>query len=344
MLVSPIVMAKSPKRQPPTTEVETGALDVVSDVLGLLRLRGEVLCWSELSAPWGLSFAPDDALFFHIVERGSCLLQVASSDEPLRVSSGDLIVLPAGCGHRLVDSSSARAVPVMSLVDPGAPLPGHLVYGGGGAETRILCGRFRTDQPLRAPKLPGLPAVFHVRGTGGKQLEWLELAVRLLTTEAQSSAPGQHVALSRLVDFLLVQTIRYWLALRSDPSFGWLGALRDPRIGEALRLMHASPGRRWSVDGLAAEVGMSRSSFGQTFVDLVGEAPAKYLTRWRVHLGARLLQTPGATVAQIADRVGYESAAAFSRVFKRHMQMAPAAFRASAEAHPVTGQSQLLHG
>jgi AraC-like DNA-binding protein len=307
---------------------DTRALDVLSDILALLRLHGEVLCWSELSAPWGLSFAPDDALFFHVIERGTCLLERANSSETFELSGGDLVVLPQGCGHRLVDSRGSRVVPVTRLVDPASGLPGRLRYGGGGAATRILCGRFRFDDPLRLARLPGLPSILHVPGSRGQPPPWLELTMRFLTTEVQSAAPGRDITLSRLVDLLFVQTIRYWLAHEDGHPLGWVRALRDPRIGAALALMHAHPERPWEVEALAAEVGMSRSSFAQRFVELIGEPPTRYLTRVRVQCAARLLQVPGATVAQTAERVGYDSEAAFSRAFKRYMRVAPTAFRA----------------
>jgi AraC-like DNA-binding protein len=133
--------------------------------------------------------------------------------------------------------------------------------------------------------------------------------------------------MSRLVDLLFVQTLRHWLTTSQEQPVGWLGALRDPRVGAALALLHENPETAWDVETLASKVGMSRSSFATRFVELVGEPPSKYLTRWRVHLAARLLRAPGATIAQTAERVGYDSEAAFSRAFKRYMRSAPAAFR-----------------
>jgi AraC-like DNA-binding protein len=317
----------NPKEQRERAQVETRALDVLSDVLGMLRLRGEVMCRSELSAPFGLSFESDEA-YFHVIERGTCLVQYAPTRETLQVSGGDLVVLPHGRGHRLLDASGSRVVPILSLLDPRQKHPiGVLRFGGGGKETHVICGRFRFDARLRMSTLSGLPPMLHVRGAGGRPPEWLDLTMRILAAETRNTEPGREIAMSRVVDLLFVQTLRHWLATNKEQPLGWLGALRDPRIGAALTLLHASPERPWDVATLASEVGMSRSSFATRFVDLVGEPPSKYLTRWRVHLAARLLRTPGATIAQTAERVGYDSEAAFSRVFKRYMRVAPAAFR-----------------
>ena len=306
---------------------EERALDVLSDVLGLLRLRGQVYCRTQLTAPWGLSFSAEQAQF-HVVERGSFFLQLDGSREATAFSEGDLVLLPHGRGHRLLSAPDSKAVPIKVAV--GTQREGPLTpitYGGGGARTDLVCGRFGFDLRLAGSILAGLPPVLHVRGSQGRPVEWLELIVRFLRAEARSATPGRSVALARLVDLLFVEAIRHWLASNDARPTGWMGALRDPRIGAAVVRMHAQPARNWDVETLAAEVGMSRSSFAQHFGDLVGEPPSKYLTRWRMYLAAQLLRVPGATVAQVADRVGYDSEAAFSRVFKRYMQVAPAAFR-----------------
>ena len=312
---------------------EERALDVLSDVLGLLRLRGQVYCRTELSAPWGLSFTSEQAQF-HVVERGSCLLRPDGSREMIAVAEGDLVVLPHGRGHRLLDAPGSSAVPIKVAV--GGQREGPLSpirYGGGGARTDLVCGRFGFDLRLAGTILAGLPPVLHVQGSRGQPPEWLELTIRFLRAEARSTAPGRSVALARLVDLLFVEAIRHWIATSDARPTGWMGALRDPRIGAALVQMHSRPEHDWDVETLAAEVGMSRSSFAQHFVELVGEPPSKYLTRWRMYLAARLLRVPGTTVAQVADRVGYESEAAFSRVFKRYMRVPPAAFREESAGH-----------
>ena len=302
------------------------ALDVLSDALGFLRLRGEVLCWSDLSAPWALGFDPDDALFFHIVEHGQCLVRVPGTGWT-RVSSGDLIVLPADRGHVLASSEASRVVPVMSLVSAQVRLPGKLRHGGGGARTRVLCGRFRFDGRLAAGLLDGFPPVLLVRGSGGRAPEWLRLTARLLAAEGRSEAPGRPAALSHLVDLLFVLAVRHWLSTETGLPPGWISALRDPRIAVALSKIHSAPAEPWSVPTLARAAGMSRSSFADRFVVLLGEPPSRYLTRWRVRLATRLLRSPGMSVAEVAARVGYESEAAFARAFRRVLGITPGAFR-----------------
>ena len=248
------------------------------------------------------------------------------AQEIIEAEAGDLVVLPESTGYDLLSSRTSRPVAIESLVPARAAIPGRLRYGGRGAETDILCARFRFDAVIRTAVLPGLPKVLHVKKRGATP-EWLELTLRYLSNEAHQDAPGRDIALSRLVDLMFVQTLRHWLAETGEAPVAWLGAARDPRISKAIMMMHERPEKSWAVEGLAAAVGMSRTRFTDRFVELVGEPPAKYLTRWRMHHAKKLLQLPGSTIARIAEQVGYDSEAAFSRAFKRYARLSPAAFR-----------------
>jgi AraC-like DNA-binding protein len=157
----------------------------------------------------------------------------------------------------------------------------------------------------------------------------------LLAAEGRSTGPGRRLALSRLVDLLLVQAIRHWVGTEPDVPQGWLLGLRDPRIALALSRMHEAPEQAWTVPRLGREVGMSRSSFADRFGDLIGEPPSRYLTRWRIHLAARLMRSPGSSLSALASRVGYSSEAAFSRAFRRVLGVSPGAYRRSSTLrHP----------
>jgi AraC-like DNA-binding protein len=130
-----------------------------------------------------------------------------------------------------------------------------------------------------------------------------------------------------LIDIILVQAARVWVEEQPQDQGGWLGALRDPQIGVALGLIHREPQRNWSVSALAREVGMSRSIFAAKFSSLVGDPPLSYLTRWRLWQASKLLVEGNLSVAETAQRVGYESEAAFSKAFKRHFGQSPLAYR-----------------
>ena len=127
---------------------------------------------------------------------------------------------------------------------------------------------------------------------------------------------------------------RYLESLPEGGGSGWLAALRDRHVGRAIALLHERPSHDWSVEELGRSIGLSRSALHERFVDLVGQPPMQYLANWRIQLGANLMRSSRYTVATIAQEVGYESEAAFSRAFKRLMGQPPAAWRRAQSWQP----------
>jgi AraC-like DNA-binding protein len=177
-----------------------------------------------------------------------------------------------------------------------------------------------------------LPPVIVLPGELSRSVHWLEPTLKFIACEAQSGRPGAQTVVSRLADVLFIQIVRGYLATLPASSSGWLGALGDSQIGAALGFIHQSPELDWTVQSLAAKVAMSRSAFASRFARLVGEPPLAYVTRWRMQKAAGLLRQSSATLANIAERVGYDSEAAFSKAFKRAVGSAPGAYRRAAKA------------
>jgi AraC-like DNA-binding protein len=181
------------------------------------------------------------------------------------------------------------------------------------------------------PLVDMLPAVLHFRGTtDGRPAGWLEPVLRIVALETDERALGADAVLARLSDVIVIQAIRAHLANLPLGGHGWLHALADAQLGAALALIHEHPEAPWTVEKLASEVGMSRSSFAVRFTAMVGEAPLRYVTRWRIHCAQRLLRANGAKVAEVAARVGYTTEPAFSCAFKRWAGQAPGEFRREA--------------
>ncbi len=154
--------------------------------------------------------------------------------------------------------------------------------------------------------------------------------VETTTTNAvRANRIGTAALFEHLGGVLFIQVIRSYVESLPADQAGWLGALRDTRIGGALELMHEAPAHAWSIDDLAKKVGMSRSAFASRFKSLVDETPMQYLTRWRMHRAAHYLRTEGIAIANAADRVGYQSTATFSKAFKRYIGASPARYRRS---------------
>jgi AraC-like DNA-binding protein len=264
------------------------------------------------------------------VSSGRCWLDV-HGEEPRQLQPGDFALVPHGNGHLLLSEPGTRTRRVDELnYDYVGGRYAILRTGGGGAPTSIVCGTVRRGQPAARSLLSLLPRTIVIDGAPGSpspEAEWMYSTLRLIAAEGRELRPGGETVITRLSDVLVVQAIRCWIADQGLGLTGWLGALRDPRIGRAMSLVHRDPARPWSVASLAREVAMSRSAFAARFTQLVGEPAMQYVTRWRMQAALDWLQRDHLSVAELTARLGYESEAAFSRAFKRTIGLAPGAVR-----------------
>lgn len=309
--------------------------DPLGEALHVLRVDGAFYSRADLSEPWGIELDPiPEHLWFHLVTHGRALLEV-EGEPPLHLQPGDCALVPHGRGHTLRSDRGAHATAIADL-----PLE-HLTdryelfrHGGGGAPTTLICGAIRLAHPVARRLTELLPRVLLLEATDDVRAGTLRDTIRLMAAEARSFRPGGEAIITRLADILVIQAIRAWIETAPDARLGWLGALQDPQIGRALALIHRDPAQPWTVERLAGELGMSRSSFAARFTALVGEPAMQYVTRWRVHLAQHTLETEQATVGELAHRFGYRSEAAFARAFKRVTGIAPGAVRRAAAQQP----------
>ncbi|WP_030338199.1 AraC family transcriptional regulator [Streptomyces sp. NRRL S-1022] len=303
-------------------------MDALADVLTAAKVGGTVLARVDVAAPWGIEFPKLPIAVFHAVVGGSCWLRRPGS-EPIRLSTGDLVLLPVGTGHIMSGAPSGPATPYDDLV-AARPGPGEseIHIPGPGPRTRIMCGGYRFDGRVSRPLLT-LPPVLLLPAADGEAAERSELAdtLRMLTAELAEPRPGSQTVIDRLTDVLFVHILRRWTADRGEHGTSWVLGLRDPEVGAAISLLHEDPARRWTVEELAHRVGVSRATLSRRFTDLIGEPPLAYLTRWRLELAGRRLRDTADTLPAVADSVGYTSVSAFSRAFTRQWGTPPSRHR-----------------
>lgn len=304
------------------------AVDPLGEALHFLRMSGTFYCCSEFTAPWGLALPPMRRfLMFHVVVAGRCWIEV-DGVEPRLLQPGDLTLVPHGEGHRLVSEPGVAAAPLFDLPREYANDRYEIIrQGGGGAATSLVCGAVRFDDPAAQHLLSLLPRMICNQASSSPQLEWMNSTLRFMAAEAQALKPGGETIVTRLADILVIQAIRGWLEQDPAAQTGWLGAVQDKQIGRAISLIHRDPARAWTLSSLASEVAMSRSAFAARFTELVGEPAMRYVTRWRMHVAHTRLRDQDVGLAELASGLGYESEAAFSRAFKRHMGISPGALR-----------------
>ena len=305
-------------------------MDVLSDILATMRFRGSLYFSTQFHPPWGVRVPRFRRVArFHMVVRGACWVRVENVSDPVRLEEGDIILVPRGAEHVIADAPDTPARTVDDVVKAsGFTGRGALVIGDAdaGAPTRLVCGHFEFDDDVDHQLLERLPSPLVVRRDEEVRTYPLEDAFRLIVREVREGHPGHEAVVARLSEILFVQVVRAW-ARRTEHDRGVLAALGDPRLGAALDAIHSEPRARWTLETLSRRAAMGRSAFAERFGSVVGETPLRYLTRWRVQIAKRLLADSGLSLEQIGERVGYDSAASFSRVFKSTTGVSPGRYR-----------------
>jgi AraC-like DNA-binding protein len=304
--------------------------DALTDILESIRMEGSVFSRAELRAPWGFESGTTPSGMFHAVVSGGAWVKLADDDDPLRLERGDIIMMPFGDNHLLTDQPDTTTRPISELNAVDQFGRGHLSVDGDGPATSLICGTVAFDRGAVHPVLSMLPRLMHIRDRAGRMSSAAETLVGLIAAEMDSPAPGTETVIARLTDALVVYVLRSYIEGLQDGEGGWLAALKDPPIREALGLIHRNPERSWTAADLARLVGMSRSGFFRRFREAVGDSPGRYLTVWRIHVATRLLRENSVSVSAVANRVGYATEAAFSNAFLRVMGVRPGAFRRAA--------------
>lgn len=306
--------------------INVGGMDILAQVLDRVRLGGTLLYHFELGHPWNLALPARPYALFHYLSRGSATLALEQGQE-LHMTEGDFVVITRGEPHVFFSDREAKPLQIVDL-DRTAPRLGVVRHGGRAKPlSTMICGNFSVSRPLCGSVLEILPPVLVLKPTadGG----WLEAILRRMVSESAVERPGQRVALSRLTEVLFVEVLRSWIASLSPGQGGWLGAISDPHIGPALKLIHENPEQPWSLSDLGHRVGLGRSVFSARFTKLVGQSMHRYVIERRMAEAAFLLETSDEAIARIASRVGYETAAAFSKLFHRHHGLSPGRYRAA---------------
>ena len=319
-------------------------MDVLSEVLKVVKLQGAMFYNGEFSSPWSfcspasrraasyLSPGAGHLIIYHLLTEGHASARLVNG-EGITLDAGDLVIFPHGDAHIIENGRVTKCVDMEQelarIVANGLKVSR---FGGGGEVTRFICGFMACDPQLSRVFLSGLPPMFKVSIRNDASGRWLENSIRFSVNEADASRAGGEAVLAKLSEVLFVETLRSYIAHLPVEQTGWLAGARDAEIGKTLALMHRNPEHPWTIASLAKRAGVSRSVLAERFRHYLNESPMAYLTRWRLQLGAQMLTSTSYSVAQIAPEVGYESEAAFNRAFKRQFTVPPARFRSQSRS------------
>lgn len=310
-------------------------LDLLSDIFAKLSVKGTLYFRASFTPPFGVQVpAYRNVARFHYVHRGACRIAVAGSSETILLEQGDLAIVPHGASHCLLsqDASTQASLPLETVLErAGYDGNGVLVFGGGdpaaaGSGTQLICGHFSFAPGGQHLIFERLPACLHLPRYGVAAGAWLSETLQMIGAEIEQGLPGSDLIALRLAETILAHAIRLHLQ-KAATTGGPLAGFADPQIGRALAAIHADPARRWTVDAMAREAGMSRSSYASRFATMLGLTPMEYLKRWRMQIARDALSQRGLSVAEAAELAGYTSEAAFSRAFKAATGQAPGVLR-----------------
>ena len=304
-------------------------IDPLAEAVTLLQPHARFSKVVTAAGPWRVCRREAHQPFYCVILDGTCLLQVADND-PIPLVQGDFVLVPSGCGFTI----SSMAPPAESPDSSPTLLPnGEFRHGpvDAPADVQLLLGYCTFDSPDAALLLSLLPQLVHVRGE-----RRLSILVQLVGEESRAQRPAREEVLSRLLEVMLIEALRSASGTVASP--GLLRGLADERLAVALRRIHEDVARPWTVAQLAQEAALSRSAFFERFSRALGVAPMTYLLTWRMAVARRLLRQREAGIAEIAERIGYGSASAFSVAFTRHVGLPPA--RYVREQGAVSGKSR----
>jgi AraC-like DNA-binding protein len=293
-------------------------IDPLAEIVTLLQPVAGLSKVISGAGPWRLRRVEIGQPSYCVILEGACELTV-NSDQPLMLQKGDFILIPAA--HSFTMSSLLLATPENWVETPTALPDGGFRLGqqSGTPDFLLLVGHFEFGSPDTSLLVSLLPRCVHTRGE--KRLSDL---VRLVIDESRANRPARDVILSRLLEVLLIEALR--TKPRTFASQGLLRGLADERIAAAIRLMHKDLQTPWTISQLARAVGLSRSAFFEKFNRTIGLSPMEYFLAWRMILAKNLLLRKDATIADVARRIGYSSASAFSVAFSRHVGLPPSAY------------------
>ena len=330
-------------------------MDLLSRLLVLMPVAGRLDIRCHFGAPWRLDNPAADAreIPYHVLLRGEAVIE-DEHGAPLRMRAGDIVLFPAGAPHVLHDGSGGTPAGASSRVVNGLTIETN---HGAGADVDILCGRFllpAVPERLLRDHLPGRLLVHSIAHTGdhkandsdgmGHQAPQddavassrLARLIQLMREEALEQGPASETLVNHLSGALFALTLRF-ASHADEPPRGLLALAQRPRLQPALSAMFDEPGKPWTLPELAALCHMSRATFARHFDEAIGRSASDVLTEIRIALAGRKLAQTSLAIAEIGEAVGYQSDAAFQRVFKRQVGMTPAQWRAVAKAEAASG-------
>jgi len=308
-------------------------LDTLSKLLDSLHFNGTFYFATDFHHPWSVEVPSyKNVARFHYVTQGAVWVRIEGVDEPTLLSSGDIIVIPHGARHILSDTPD-RAPISLDEAYTQTRYDGQGVFkigdGNSSYGTQLVCGHFEFEELFKHPLISYLPSHIIKHENDGVDFSWMKDTLKFLSHTATAQTDGSSAIIKRLSEIIFIQIVRFWNT-QQTPDKGFIAALNDYQISNGIRAFHDNLAAEWTVEKLARESNMSRSLFAERFKKYLDLSPMQYVTNWRMQTARKMLIESELPLQNVAQEVGYDSAAAFSKAFKRMFDSAPGEYRKQA--------------
>lgn len=307
-------------------------MDLLSDILSHIQLSGTLYFRTSFTSPWSIRVPSYEYVArFHFVHKGRCLVRIEVDQPPLLMEKGDLVIITRGASHTLYcDPKSEHDAMQLDTVieESGFNGTGALVYGelGTDHETQLVCGHFAFAKDAQNLLIDALPSHIHIKNYGEDAGVWMENTLKVIGNEAGKQQLGGDIIAMKMSEIIFAQALRVYLE-NEGSEIPVLAGFADHNIALALTAIHKEPGHAWTLERLSEIAGMSRTAFAARFSQCMTTTPLGYITYWRMQIARELLANTNEPIITIAEKAGYQSEAAFGRVFKKHISRSPAIYR-----------------
>ncbi|MBY5903931.1 AraC family transcriptional regulator [Rhizobium leguminosarum] len=294
------------------------------EIIHQMQVETSLYARLHLGAPWGIRFHTGEHARLVVISGSDCFLRWEGITDPVRLAAGTCMIVQPQVTFDLSDVPDQRVIACETLVT--SETDGAVAYGGSGTQTEIVSARFSFDAVAAEPLFRSIPVLVHFP-LNQTHAALIRATLDLIGMETNAGEHGSGFVVDRLVNTLFVQALRALCSNDTGTTSCWLAGLGDRRLARTIHAVHSDLARRWTVEDMAQEAGLSRSSFAALFKSVVGEAPLDYLTGWRVYRVKMLLTGTDESLLRIANLVGYDNDLSLSRVFKRRTGIAPGRWR-----------------
>ncbi len=276
-------------------------MNVIDEIFKSIVFDANIYLHSSFCSPWGVESSNPGLSSFHVIAYGNCQLEIAGKT-PIFLSAGDLVFFSRNTPHKLINPDELNNI-----------------------STTLICGHLAFNNN-KNPVLMALPRILHIKASEMDRTSWFKSLFQQIIAEAENKSDGRQLVLDKLAAILFIYIVRYYISSKQhlySQKSGILKGLSDPNISKALVAFHQNLDQPWNLELLAEKALVSRSKFAASFNELMGVTPLKYMTYWRMQQAKQLLRSTNNSIYNIALTCGYQSEAAFIKVFKKHFDKTP---------------------